>query len=357
MHGYQHLHALVVLVTASVAASAISIELLAVPGSTGVHEIPLGRRGLRLTVRLQAADANLRDPRLQVAHSSISTLNSPGKTRPLQHPHAERHQHAPYVHVYFMAKNEQVLLPLAIQHYRTRFPGCRITVFDNNSTDNTVRIAQQARCDVIHRRTKDNIMDTYGAMHIRSTCWKTENTTRRDPPWVILADVDEWLDMWQEDLQAEDAKGAVIIKTMGVQIVGNSSSPTLSDVDVHGMRFGAVDELYSKHICFKRGPNGIKGITYSPGAHEASADPPDARFSSSCYVLKHMSALGRPFFEEKTLNRYWQSANIRPLGFGDHYTNNTKRILNRYAELSQSAIQHPYAPSASGHARLQCSNH
>ena len=255
-----------------------------------------------------------------------------------------------------MAKNEQVLLPLAIQHYRTRFPGCRITVFDNNSTDKTVSIAQQARCDVIHRRTKDNIMDTYGSMHIRRTCWKTENTGR-DPPWVILADVDEWLDMWQEDLQAEDAKGAVIIQTMGVQIVGNSSSPTLSDVDIHSMRFGAFDKMYSKHICFKRGPHGIKDIMYSPGAHKARVDPTDARFSSSCYVLKHMSALGRPFFEAKTLNRYWQSSNIRPLGFGNHYTNSTRRILHIYAKLSQSAMQYQYAPSASGHVRLQCSNH
>ena len=346
-------HAIVclcVMLTSAVPASSIA-ALRDLPASPSLRG---GRHGLRLP----AGGASLQAPRLQDgAHISIRNA-PPSKIHARRVPVFDKHHHAPLnVHVYFAAKNEQVLLPLAIQHYRTRFPGCRITVFDNNSTDNTVHIARRAGCEVIHRRTQDDIMDQLGHARLKSECWKTDNATGREPPWVVVADVDEWLDMWQEDLQAEDAKGAVIIRTMGAQVVGNSSSLTLVDLDVHSLAAGAFEKLYSKLVCFKRGPGGIQGITYKPGAHVAMVDPFDARFSSGCYVLKHMSALGYLFYKDKQLNRYWQSLHSRKLGFSQHYSNDTRDIHRRYTDLTQSAKHFPYVPSANGRARIQCSTY
>ena len=340
--------------TVAAAALGLSTELQAASAGTVWHGALLGRRVMQLPDRLLTAGSSPQAPMLVDMRASVSTQSVPSPSRAPETPLFGTDQPTPYVHAYFVVKNEQVLLPLAIQHYRTRFPGCRITIFDNNSTDETVRIAQRAGCEVIHWETRDNIIDEVRLAHLKGVCWRTDNVTGKDPPWVIVADLDEWLDMWQEDLQAEDAKGAVVIKTTGVGLVGNSSSPTLADIDVHSLTSGNYQKMYSKLICFKRGPNGIKGIAYREGAHTAVLDPADARLSSSCYVLKHMSVLGLPYFENKLVHRYWQSVNSRKMGFDIHYTKDAQAIRKLYIRLRQSATHFPYEFSASGHSRLQC---
>ena len=72
------------------------------------------------------------------------------------------------VQVYLMTKNEQVMLPHAVHHYRTRFPGCPITVYDHNSTDRTVELAHSLGCTVHPRQTNDGLQDNVELAKIKS---------------------------------------------------------------------------------------------------------------------------------------------------------------------------------------------
>ena len=115
--------------------------------------------------------------------------------------------------VYLFAKNDSVILPHAVQHYRTRFPGCLITVYDNNSTDGTAELAEKLDCTVRQWHSENSLQDNAKLAILKGECWKFNFTDGRDPPWVVAADADEWLDMWQSDLEYEDARGSIIIKT------------------------------------------------------------------------------------------------------------------------------------------------
>ena len=42
--------------------------------------------------------------------------------------------------VYTIAYNEELMIPHFIAHYRKQFPNCKIVVFDNESTDNTIKV-------------------------------------------------------------------------------------------------------------------------------------------------------------------------------------------------------------------------
>jgi glycosyltransferase involved in cell wall biosynthesis len=47
------------------------------------------------------------------------------------------------VTIYTITYNEELMIEFFINHYRKKFPGCEIVVFDNYSTDKTVEIAKK----------------------------------------------------------------------------------------------------------------------------------------------------------------------------------------------------------------------
>ena len=273
------------------------------------------------------------------------------------------------VHVYMVAKNEQVLLPYAISHYRTRFPGCPITIFDNNSTDRTREIALSHGCIVLPWVTSQGIQDDFELIKLKNTCWKNF-VDGHDAPWVIVADVDEWLDIWQEDLEREDSTGTMIIRTEGFAALGESRSQDLRDIDLHTIHTGAPavmeyvepnksawwtqSNIYSKYSCFKRGRGGLTSINYSLGAHAASPVPSNATLSTCCYVLKHMNALGRPYLVEKHRQRHAQAVNSCKHGLACHYTSNATMVVAMYNGLMHASTSRSYAKTSRGNVRLNC---
>ena len=45
------------------------------------------------------------------------------------------------IEIFTICYNEEIILQKFINHYRTRFPNCEITIYDNMSTDNSRQIA------------------------------------------------------------------------------------------------------------------------------------------------------------------------------------------------------------------------
>lgn len=122
------------------------------------------------------------------------------------------------VHVFSMAHNESHLLPYFVRHYRDRFPTCDITIFDNESTDNTASIGRDLGCEVIPI-ISGGLVDRI-LLSVKNESWKTSQAD-----WVIVCDVDEFLQLHQVELERLDKDGETIVSTKGFDMVGEDGNP------------------------------------------------------------------------------------------------------------------------------------
>ena len=197
------------------------------------------------------------------------------------------------IYVFLLCYNESVLLPHTIAHYRSYMPNCNIIIYDNMSTDNSVAIAESLGCLVI--KWKSNGMNDFRQSEIKNTCWR--NITNG---WVICADMDEWLCITDDDLYHEYLNGTTVLQIKGINIVGESNSILLNDVNLHRLNKGFYFYLEHKKLCFFV-PE-IKSVNYHIGAHQAKFTG-NIKYSQKIYINKHMDLLGLPYFLNKKKNR------------------------------------------------------
>lgn len=205
------------------------------------------------------------------------------------------------VTVYTLTYNEEHIIEFFIKHYRKMFPNCIINVFDNYSTDNTVKIAKSLDCNVTQYDT-NNTIDDRELLSIKSNSWKDATTD-----WVVSCDCDELLHITQDELLEEANLGVNLIKTVGYQMINKGDNINLS-----GMTNGWLDKTYSKVILFNK--NEIKHIRYSFGCHTCipiSNDTSKRKFSTKKYVLTHYKFISKVFSlkKRKYINDRWSTWN------------------------------------------------
>lgn len=61
---------------------------------------------------------------------------------------------------------------MQFKHYKKYLPSCKITIYDNESTDNSKELALLLGCEVITWNS-NNIIDDYLYINIKNNCWKT----------------------------------------------------------------------------------------------------------------------------------------------------------------------------------------
>lgn len=235
------------------------------------------------------------------------------------------------VHVYVLCFNEQILLPKTIKFYRDRFPNCKITIYDNESTDESVNIAKENGCEVITWKSDGINENKY--LDIKNGCWKES-----DSEWVIVCDMDEWIEVNESDLNEEERKGTTILMTQGYNMIGESQKEDLSDLDFFNIKKAVPSEEYSKRICFR--PKHIQDINYGLGAHKCEPKG-SVIFSKKTYHIKHMDYLGLPFVIKKKRERYERNKKNEGKGTGIHYTNDVEKAKKQYTDLSNSAKEYP----------------
>jgi hypothetical protein len=222
------------------------------------------------------------------------------------------------------------MLPLTVSYYKNIFPSCKITIYDNESTDNSVEIAKSLNCDVI-TWSSGNIIDDNKYRDIKNSCWKGLSEG-----WVIVADMDEWLDITQEELEKESELGVSIITTKGLNMIGESNSLDLSDINLCEIKKYVKLDAFSKKICFLR--EKITDMNYDYGAHNCKPEG-NLHYSSKEYYMKHMSYLGLPFLTDKWIKRYQRSELMRSKGLAVHYTDDLQKIEKAYeSQLKSSKI-------------------
>lgn len=156
--------------------------------------------------------------------------------------------------IFTMTYNEEMILQFMIDHYRSRFPDCHIIIYDNQSTDDTVVIAQKNNCEIREYHSYGEVNDELLKNH-KNNCWKTAETD-----WVLVCDPDELLDITTDDLIREGALGTTIIKAEGYNMVNHQDNYELNNIS-HGVR----DTMYDKNYLFNK--LFVKEINYVHGAH------------------------------------------------------------------------------------------
>ena len=152
--------------------------------------------------------------------------------------------------VYAICYNEEVLLPHFIQHYKN-LGADSITIYDNNSTDNSQKIIYESECNLITYDSYNQIRgDIY--MNIKNQCWKFDTHD-----WVVVCDIDEFL--FINDAAMNNLHKHNIVNAQGYSVLGIPPST-----------LGTEDNAYSKKLLFR--PSHYKNINYSAGAHRITPE-------------------------------------------------------------------------------------
>lgn len=160
----------------------------------------------------------------------------------------------PLLHVFVPVWNEEKIILDFIQWYRSRVPGCLITIFDNYSTDDTTKIALENECEVRFFNSGDE-MDEATLIKVRNNCWKES-----EAHWCLVVDADELVDINTEFLTTNNTGN--IFKCVGYEMFGTETDTV--DTLVNGLPSAG----YCKPVLFR---NWFKEINFAPGSH--SADP------------------------------------------------------------------------------------
>jgi hypothetical protein len=196
--------------------------------------------------------------------------------------------------------------------------------------DNSVEIAKSLGCDVISwsGESKTNV-DYLKFLEIKDNCWKHIKSG-----WIILPDMDEYICVTEDDLINEKKQGTTMLQTRGLQMIGESDTLDLSDIDLQEIKKYIDDNIYSKKICFLR--EFIQEIKYTAGCHSCSPIG-TIKDSSKIYLLKHMNNLGLKFLLNKNIKAYERTSLMRSKNMATHYTNDLEKIKSDYNKLLSEA--------------------
>lgn len=223
--------------------------------------------------------------------------------------------------IYTIAYNEELMLPYFIKHYRERFPDCKIVVYDNESADNTVKIALGNGCEVVSYSTNNQLSDTK-YLEIKNNCWKQEQG------WVIVADCDEFLDIYESDLIEETAS---IISVKAYNMVNHEN-----DLNIDNIKYGVRSQSYDKAYCFNASK--LTEINYNAGCH--SCNPVgDVSYSNSIYRAYHYKYINLDYMIKRhAIFASRLSAENIERGFGGHYLYSAQKISNEFYEMKYKSI-------------------
>lgn len=221
--------------------------------------------------------------------------------------------------IYTLTYNESLMLPYFIRHYRDRFPNCKIVVYDNQSTDDTVSIAQYYGCEV---RVNDTggTLDDMRYLEIKNNCWKGVND------WVIIADCDEFVDIWAADLEHSN-----IYYGIGYNMVNMFDTLHIDNID-HGVRAISYDKLYCFHSSV------LVDTNYNAGAHTDTHKPSDIQKKSvNCHHYKYINPDYMVKRHAQFAKRLCETNKKR--GFGGHYQYSEQQIRAEFEQARQNATK------------------
>ena len=233
------------------------------------------------------------------------------------------------INIFLLCFNESALLPHTVNHYKKYLPNCKITIYDNESTDNSVEIAKKLGCNVFSF-SSNNILDEDLQIKLRNSIWKNCNSG-----WIIMADMDEFLCVTEVELMKEIELGTTILQINGYDMIGESETVDLTDIDLQKINKYIKNHYESKKLCFLR--EAIIDMNYGCGSHSCNPKG-NIVYSSHVYINKHMNTLGLNFLINKLTKRYERNEKMRLKGWNTHYEQDIEKIKEIYKNSINNSI-------------------
>lgn len=180
------------------------------------------------------------------------------------------------IEIHIIAYNEHIMLPFTIAHYKRMFGDPLIVVHDNNSTDDTVAIAEREGCTVITFAT-DGMNDNIHAQI------KSQAVMNAQADWVLVIDADEECMINTSDLIDLENRGIDAVEFEGWNIFDQVESPW----DIK-QPMGVLCTAYSKPVLIKS--HTFQAIQFAAGAHSVIISPKEGQivnWSKGEYKLLH----------------------------------------------------------------------
>lgn len=221
--------------------------------------------------------------------------------------------------IYSICYNEEVMLPHFIEWYRTRFPDCRIVLYDNMSTDNTRQIAVDNNCEIIDYDSNNEIRDDL-YLEIKNNCWKTATT-----PFVFVGDIDELVDINEDHLRYEQKLGSTMIKFEGWNMINTEPNPKL---EINQIIFGSRAFQYDKNYIYNK--DYISEINFSAGCHSSSPIG-KIKYSETVYKMYHFKSIDVDYMVKRHLEfgKRLSQKNLQHF-WGIHYLDSEEVIRHNY---------------------------
>lgn len=230
--------------------------------------------------------------------------------------------------VFTITWNEEKYIQEFINFYRNKIPNCKITLIDNESTDNTVKIALSNNCNIITYNTQNTLNDLR-YLEIKNNCWKQSTCE-----WVAIVDADEYIDLTYTDLCNANWN---INQCSGFEMISDTLS---SDAFVH-LTLGVPMPHYSKTCLFKR--EHIKEINYNLGAHTCTPIPHENKkllYNTTPFRLFHTKwrNLEYVILKHKQYRNRMSTYNKKNRVAG-HYYKTEQQIIKQYNIYTATAVK------------------
>jgi glycosyltransferase involved in cell wall biosynthesis len=234
------------------------------------------------------------------------------------------------VEAFIICWNEEDIILHTLNHYASF---CRrITLIDNQSTDDTI--------DLVRENFPETIIETFDSnneirddlyLNIKNSCWK-ESTM----DYVIVCDTDEFLfaDNMVEQLARAKANKVVMPVVSGYdmgasQFPRNYQAPIYQQV-THGVR----SRNYDKQIIFN--PREVAEINFTAGAHTCNPEFRGTNLVDNIveFKLLHFKYLGKEYLYKKheAYAKRLSALNIS-LNFGSHYLGGREHVDECFASI------------------------
>ena len=208
--------------------------------------------------------------------------------------------------------------------YSARFRNLKITVFDNESTDDTVARAESLGCTIVSRGGLEAVgIEKF--IELKHRCLEISQSE-----YTLICDIDELLDVSDKDLLEYQP---TIVQGIGYNMVGDG------ETDYEDIRKGVRDLFYDKCLLFKR--EKVLEINYSPGAHGCNPTFVQGHVSEE-YLRRNLYHF-RWLSIEFVIQRYKRNAKRiteadRQKGYAKHYFRSEEKLFEEYSFAKDNSI-------------------
>lgn len=173
------------------------------------------------------------------------------------------------VEIFVPAYNGMHILPMFLDHYQERFPGCRINIYNDNSTDETGDYCRSRGCNVVDYVSEEP--KSISVTHLRNNCWKES-----EAEWIIVVDQDELINISLADLDAIENFDVIKFKGYNMVVQEGQNGP-------REFTHGKLHPWYCKSLMFRKS---VGEINYTLGAHTVKPEG-DVRINRYHFTMFH----------------------------------------------------------------------